>query len=538
MQLIVFHYHLLPGGVTDVILHSIQAVTAHRSDISSVRLVCGREENTEIVIAGLDEIGVPVELDILRQLDYTPTAEPAEVALERAGALESILLKRYATDDALWWVHNFHVGKNPAFTLALCRIAGTVAVPGTEAAPRMLLHIHDFPECARYENLAYLTRITGESPYPAGPGVRYAVINARDLALMRGTEIPDDYVHLLVNPLPPSPNAVSARPERSTLVSAFAQFAADNGQSFDPDGPLLLYPIRTIRRKNVLEMALLARLADSANLIVTLPGVSDAERPYSDLIAEAFASGAARGVWGIGRREHEYGLTYQDMAHGADAIVSSSVQEGFGLLFVNALRWRVPLFARNLSILDGVSSIFENYPAHFYPDVQVPMKSPSISSLRAYLRMRYTERLDELDGFLPTTARDRLNHQLETILNAPSIDYAYLPPDLQYPYLRDLADPAFASEISTMNQESIDALMAVQSHNCPDITAEVERIFGFGAFAGRFDSIVRSYDESGAPPPTASRRRRYETAQRTLVEGFADLEHLRLLFAPMGHDHG
>ncbi len=532
MQLIVFHYHLLPGGVTDVILHSIQAVTAHRSDISSVRLVCGREENTEIVVAGLDGIGVPVELDILRQLDYTPAAEPAEVALERADALESILLTRYAADDAFWWVHNFHVGKNPAFTLALCRIAGT------DAAPRMLLHIHDFPECARYENLAYLTRITGESPYPAGHRVRYAVINARDHALMRGTEIADEHVHLLVNPLPPADDPAGARLERPALVSAFTQFAADNGQTFDPKGPLLLYPIRTIRRKNILEMALLARLADSANLIVTLPGVSDAERPYSDLIAEAFASGAARGVWGIGRREHEYGLTYQNMAHGADAIVSSSVQEGFGLLFVNALRWRMPLFARHLSILDGVSSIFENYPAHFYPDVQVPMKSPSISSLRAYLRMRYSERLDELDGFLPATARDRLDRQLETILNAPSIDYAYLPPDLQYACLRDLADPAFASEISAMNRKSIEALMAVQSLDCPDATARVERMFGFGAFADRFDTIVRSYDEPGTPPPAGLLSRRHETAQRTLVEGFADLEHLRLLFAPMGHDHG
>jgi len=530
VQLIVFHYHLLPGGVTDVILHSIQAVTAHRSDISSVRLVCGREENTETVVAGLDEIGVPVELDILSELDYTPTAEPTEVAMERAAHLESMLLARYGTDDAFWWIHNFHVGKNPAFTLALCRIAGTQAVP------RMLLHIHDFPECARYENLAYLTRITGESPYPAGPAVRYAVINARDHALMTGTEIANEHVHLLVNPLPHAADPDGARPDRSTLVSAFTRFAADNGQTFDPDRPLLLYPIRTIRRKNVLEMALLARLAGSANLIVTLPGLSDAERPYSDLIAEAFGSGAAQGIWGIGRREHEYGLTYQEMAHGADAIVSSSIQEGFGLLFVNALRWRVPLFARHLPILDGVSSIFDGYPASFYADLQVPMQGPSISSLRAPLRIRYTERLDELDSFLPIAARERLDRQLETILTAPSIDYTYLPPDLQYLYLRDLTDPGFASELRAMNQESIEALTEVQIRECPDASAEVERMFGFGAFADRFDRIVQSFEASETPAGPDGNR--YESAGQTLVEGFADLEYLRLLFAPMGHSHG
>ncbi|MBU8913105.1 MAG: hypothetical protein KOO61_03715 [Spirochaetales bacterium] len=538
MQLIVFHYHLLPGGVTDVILHSIQAVTAHRSDISSVRLVCGREENADTVIAGLDEIGVPVELDVLHELDYTPTAEPTDVALERADRLESVLLARYASEDAFWWVHNFHVGKNPAFTLALCRIAGT------EASPRMLLHIHDFPECARYENLAYLTRITGESPYPAGPAVRYVVINARDRALMGGTNIPDDHVHLLVNPLPQAADPDGARPGKSALVSALGRFAADNGQQFDPDGPLLLYPIRTIRRKNVLEMVLLARLAAPANLIVTLPGVSNAERPYSNLIAEAFASGASQGVWGIGRREHGYDLTFQDLTHGADVIVSSSVQEGFGLLFVNALRWRVPLFARHLSILDGVSSIFENYPARFYANVQVPMNSPSISSLRAYLRMRYVERLDELGEFLPATARDRLDGQLEDLLSASSIDFAYLPPDMQYAYLRDLTDPAFASEIDALNRESVDDLMTVESQDCPDASARVEQMFGFRAFADRFDRVVRSYDQAGTAPPAGPPPapdvdcRRYETAQQTLVEGFADLEYLRLLFAPMGDNHG
>ena len=529
MQLIVFHYHLLPGGVTDVILHSIQAVVRNRSDITAVRLVCGREANTDTVVAGLDEIGVPVELDILHDLNYTPRTEALEAATARADRLESTLLARYAADDALWWVHNYHVGKNPAFTLALCRIAER------DAAPRMLLHIHDFPECARYENLAYLSRVAGESPYPAGPTVQYAVINSRDRTLMHGTGIPDGRVHLLVNPLPHSDDPAGRRPDRATLVAAYAQFAEENGQTFDPEGPLLLYPVRTIRRKNVLEMALLTRLAGSANLIVTLPGVSAAERPYSDLIAGAFTSGTVRGIWGIGRQENKYGLTYQDLAHGADAIVSSSVQEGFGLLFVNALRWRVPLFARHLSVLDGVSSIFENYPAHFYADVQVPMASPSVSSTRNNLRMRYTERLDELGGVLPERARNRLNHQLEAILDARSIDYSFLPPDLQYSYLRDLTDSNFAATIRTMNQDSIAALTRVQSHPCPDTAGELEDMFGFAAFAATFATIVKSF--TGNRNAAGPRGDRHDSAGQSLVQGFADLEYLRLLFAPMGPGH-
>ena len=525
MQLVVFHYHLLPGGVTDVVTHSIQAVTRRRPDISSVRLVCWREENTESVVAALEVIGVPVELDILSEMDYTPPNEAREAALARAADLQAVMLARYAFDDALWWIHNYHVGKNPAFTLALCRIAEM------ESAPRMLLHIHDFPECARYENLDYLTRITGESPYPAGPTVRYAVINARDKAIMDETGIPHDRTHLLVNPLPAAGDSDVTGPDRNAVVNSLSRYADAIGHTFDPGRPLLLYPVRTIRRKNVLEMVMLARLADDANLIVTLPGVSNAERPYSELISDAYSCGVARGVWGIGRREHEYGLTFDALSRGTDAIVSSSVQEGFGLLFVNALRWRVPLFARNLSILDGVSAVFDGYPAYFYRTATVPMSSPSTKSPEALLRKRYSERLGKLEGLIPPTARVRLDQQLDELIGGQVIDFGFLPPDLQYAYLRDLDDPGFASEVRELNSAAAAALSSVSSRSCPDVSDAVERMFGFDAYADRFDRVMDSF---GAAPTGSTASRRYEFAQRTLVLAFADLEYLRLLFAPMG----
>ena len=538
MRLVVFHYHLLPGGVTDVITHSLQAVAAGRTDLRTITLICGREENTWNVVKALDEVGVPVELDIVPEIDYTSPAEAAETAVARAVTLER-LLTRYAAGDALWWVHNFHVGKNPAFTLALSRIARG-AYP-----PRMLLHIHDFPECARYENLAYLNRVAGESPYPAGELVRYAVINERDRSLLADTEIPACRVHLLVNPLPEAPDDRPGPPDRARLMDACARFAAETGQSFTPDAPLLVYPVRTIRRKNVLEMALLARLADGANLIVTLPGVSDAERPYSELIRHAYAAGTVPGVWGIGRQEHRYGISFSDLTHGADAIVSSSVQEGFGLLFINALRWRVPLFARYLPVLDGVIEVFEGYPASFYTGVTVPLQSPSVSSPAAYLRMRYTERFDALDGLLPRAARERLDAQLEAALDGPGIDFSLLPAHMQHAYLRDLSDSAFAEEVREANNGTLRTLAETRRRECPDSTERVGRMFGYGAFAQRFDAIVQAFDSSAAttPSPAGSPAagsggcERFTGVQADLVRAFASLEHLRLLFAPLGPQH-
>ena len=81
-----------------------------------------------------------------------------------------------------------------------------------------------------------------------------------------------------------------------------------------------------------------------------------------------------------------------------------------------------------------------------------------------------------------------------------------------------------------------EALTEVQTRECPDASAEVERMFGFRAFADRFDRMVQSFEASETPAGPDGNR--YESAGQTLVEGFADLEYLRLLFAPMGHSHG
>ena len=52
-------------------------------------------------------------------------------------------------------------------------------------------------------------------------------------------------------------------------MDGLAAFANEHGQRFHPEGPLLLYPVRTIWRKNVLEMGAIARLLPGANLITT-----------------------------------------------------------------------------------------------------------------------------------------------------------------------------------------------------------------------------------------------------------------------------
>ena len=544
MRIVVFHYHLLPGGVTDVVVHSVRAVVSHRDDVGSVVLVTGRAEATDRVRDRLADLSVPVTIDVLPEIGYTEPSEPTDGALARASQIERTLTDRYNDDDALWWVHNYHVGKNPAFTLALCRLAAS------EHAPRMLLHVHDFPECARYENLAYLTRVAGESPYPAGANVRYAVINARDRRLLVEVGVPSERVGLLLNPVDdatdaaPGGDAPSAA-GRDRVIARLADYAADTGQRFHPDGPLVLYPVRTIRRKNVLEAAAITRLAPGTNLIVTLPGVSDAERPYSDLVRYAYGDRRVHGIWGIAPHDAEYALSYEAIAAASDVVVSSSVQEGFGLLFVNALRWRKPLLARRLDVLESLDPLFAGYPATFYDTFRVPMRSPSITSMQAYLRMRYNERLAALEDVIPPVARERLDADLDELLSGEAIDFSYLPAQMQLTVLGDLREEGFGALVKAMNAEVVLALeqppiggaAAVPPHRSPpDREAAIAALLGYDAYARAFAGL---WERAGADAPAAQRcagAARYEGVQDALVEAFARIGQLRLLLGPIDHD--
>jgi hypothetical protein len=362
--------------------------------------------------------------------------------------------------------------------------------------------------------------------------VHYAVINEMDYNALRATEIPDESIHLLIDPLPDAPVSGADKPSRDRIAAGLAAYASDAGQSFDPDSRLLLYPIRTIRRKNVLEAAVLSRLIEDANLIVTLPGVSDAERPYSELIQYVYAHGLVTGVWGIGRQEHRYGLSFDDLTHGCDLIVSTSVQEGFGLLFINALRWQVPLFARRLPILDGIAPVFDGYPVSFYDQFVVPTSTPSVRSMTAYLRMRYEERLDSLESALPDAARARLEGQIEELLTDTTIDFSFLPPQMQVTVLTDLGSPGFADEVRSLNKATIEKIDSTIEGRVVDRSEAISRVLGYRAFADRFQEVVqRTLGDSGNVR-TEDDPDRYLGAQDLLVERFADLRSLRLLLAP------
>lgn len=530
MHLVILHYHLLPGGVTGVIVEGSRAILREMPDVERITVVCGRNDNAEAVRALVLD-GADGERNASR---FSVEVQPSVDYMEQdtrgdETAVRRLILERYCRDDTILWVHNYQLGKNPALTRAI------IAVAREKPEQRLILQIHDFPECARYENLARLNREIPGILYPRGPNVRYALINNRDRSLLISAGIPEGHALLLENPVEAeeSPTILESALVRQSASEVRKRLFASFGPRFpaaSPEAPILLYPVRTIRRKNVLEAGFFAAAAAAPlNLFVTLPGVSAQERVYSDMVAQTFREGLVPGLWGFGREMEALGLSFAGVVAATDMVVSSSVQEGFGYQFINALTWGRPLLARYLEILDAVIPVFDGHPHLFYRSVRVPLRSPSIRSLRPYLKLRYQEYLDRLAASLPESSVALLGDEVSALVSGDTVDYSYLPVQVQYNLLKDLREDGYRNDIQALNGELFEGLERLLQASSPPLIGRVKARFGAAAYARAFRAVLRTFGPD--PASAASALVASEPSVRTnLVAAFSHLPNTRLLF--------
>lgn len=513
-SLVIFHYHLLRGGVTNVISLSVQALCRHSDRVGSITLVAGRRENAhetyEALVPTAQAHGTQLNVEIVPELDYVGGKDVSDHPT--ADHIAEELLRRFG--GRIWWVHNYQLGKNPLFTQAL------LAVADRHPDQRMLFHIHDFPECSRYRNLSYLNSHITLPPYPVRPNVRYAVINGRDKRLLENAGIPNQHLFLLNNPVDASP---VDRSKSLETRRALKQHFGKRFSRFSAERPTLLYPVRTIRRKNALELALLAQISEeSPNLIITLPGTSATEKPYSDIVERAYAERLVPGLWGIGAELDDTNIGFMDIVGSADAIAASSVQEGFGYLYINAVQWGFPLFARRLDILDGIMDVFNVSHARFYDTIRVPVTDQEKDRLSA----AYTQKIDDLAEFLPAQTLEKLRTEIHETMEKETIDFSYLSAEIQYSRLQQAnKDPEYAGTLRSLNRGALRDLTDLVTYKQDVPVSEIDQRFTFAGFARTVESIADSFGaaapaQSSAPP-----------VQERLIDSFAEKEYIRLLYS-------
>lgn len=424
MRLYVHHYHLRPGGVRRVVELELSAVVRH-GHVAQVVLLAGESASDDWIGLLRARLPVPCDLRVDAALGYVienPRVRSAQPAhLDR---VVSNLLPDARRGDVLW-LHNPAIGRNHAAVAALGRFAAGRGL-------RLVFHHHDFwmdQRWHRWHDLrvagARTIREVAATLAPRSARAVHLAINRRDAAVLRR--------HAGVSTAW-LPNPVTAPPVvRPRETKAARQWLH---QTVRVSGPAWLAPCRLLRRKNLAESLLLMRWFDPEATLVTTGGPSSAsERPY----ARALAAAAERHRWPLRLGVLAGAGGHPDLPallRAADTLVFTSVQEGFGLPYVEAAFAHRPLVCRLLPhVTDDLQAMGFRFPCA-YEDVIVPMTLFDAARERRRQQTRYRNWVARLPpgvvppqgGAFPDAAvafsRLTLTAQLEVLALPPAASWA------------------------------------------------------------------------------------------------------------------
>ena len=324
MKIVIAHHHLGPGGVTRVIanhLLALNAALAERRESAQIALLADAQNEgwPDGLEDSLDRI--IVHRRTVPSLAYRRglTGNAAQLADDIRKSLKGI---EFLDAVDVLHVHNHALGKHSVWAEALLLLSREMG---------LLLQCHDFAEDFRPDNYWVLTNSYGgalsHANYFQGDHIHYAALNERDQSALCTAGIAKDRLHFLPNPVPPPPPAVDREAARSKLHEKFG---------VSPEKPYWLYPVRGIRRKNVGELCLLAAAGQGTITPgITLCPTNPKEKRYYDRWKQ-FSQMARHRLSIVFDTGEEGGLDFAENLAAADRIVSTSVAEGFGMVFLEA----------------------------------------------------------------------------------------------------------------------------------------------------------------------------------------------------------
>ncbi len=325
-RIVIIHYHLNPGGVTRIIESQVQAL--RNSDPSSEILVLTAScENPELIKKAGAEVILEYRLNYLH--------ENADYAAEYK-ALHNFFLGILRKGDLLH-VHNINLGKNPVLTLVISEWI-------SKGYP-VVNHAHDFAE-DRPPNYQFLTQVIKKISnrsvkdilYPEKENLQYIVLNSSDRIKLIDLGVNKEKVFVVPNPVVLS--ADNNEKDRTEIRKSIIEKLKLAGSK-----KIITYPVRVIRRKNIGEYVLLCHLfQDKANWIVTQPPRNPVEvRPYLEWkkfcmlnkIPLYFEAG-------------NY-VDFESLLLASDYCFTTSIKEGFGMVYMEPWLFNIPVIGRNLS---------------------------------------------------------------------------------------------------------------------------------------------------------------------------------------------
>jgi hypothetical protein len=480
MRLAIVHYHLRKGGVTRVIASALEAL--------------GESIDKAVVLSSTaTEEALPCPVAVIPELAYTNTANPEAVdALHRKLIEEA--RAHLGGDPDLWHIHNHSLGKNVNFPEVLGRLI--------ESGERVLLQIHDFSEDGRPANYQAQRKPYADGVfdgydlalYPMASQIGYAVLNGRDRDVLKRAGIPEDRIFWL-------PNAVS--------VAELPDSGESTTSAFDP--PLILYPTRAIRRKNLGELLLLARVYPDFHYATTL----SPKNPEWQAIHNAWAGLAKRlelpVSFALGEQQ---GQSFERLVRDASAMVSTSVGEGFGLAFLEPWLFGKPVLGRDLPEITRDFKDNGITLPDLYPEWRVPCSLFDIAGLSE----RFVKTANRMYGAYDQPFKETdIRNAWADLVQDGRVDFGMLDETAQAEVLQ-----------STATGSTLDALAPPIDMNRIDrsaIGANRERIadlYGISRYGKSLNTIYETLLEAPLGTPQAA-------AASAVLEAFLDPRRIRML---------
>lgn len=506
-QLVVAHHHLRPGGVMRVIETALPPIAGH-GRVRRIVLAVGEPPDPiwlERLRASL--AGTPLEVRIHPGFLYW--SEQQREVSEASCNLEKIctrLLEEFGGVDCILWTHNLGLGRNMPLSRAW-------AAAAKKTGATFVSHHHDFffdnrwnrwPEI-RNSGTASLAE-AAEAVFPVGERFVHVAINSAD---HRYLEVGFAGRAVWI------PNAVTpARHSTDDEKSAAAWMSSHIGA-----GPYWIVPSRLLRRKNIPEAVLLGRwLRPEAKVVTTGAPSSREEFAY----AERLRDSAHRHGWNLdlsilaGISNHP---PVSALIANAEAVLQTSLIEGFGLPCLEAAEARRPLLARRLSnVMPDLESMGLRAP-HTYDEVLVPLDLFDAKKEAA----RQLALWNDWRRLLPEEAREICEEPVFLSQPGDAVAFSRLSYSAQEEVLSRSSEDLHAA-LAPRNR----GLAAIRDRkaNLSPATLEDRSELSPESFAKKFHSAVETARTSAAPEPNAA-----AIASRAFLrERLASLNFYPLLF--------
>lgn len=461
MKVAFVHYHLKTGGVTTVL----------RQQVTALRHTC----DCLVLTGERAEAQLPCRIIEIQGLGYDQPGTGHPNADQVAGRVLRALKRQWPDGCDILHIHNPLLAKNRQLIPIISRLQ--------QSGVNLFLQLHDFAEDGR--PMAYY----GDE-YPAD--CHYGVINARDKKILQAAGLEKEGLHYLPNAIEPLPSAPCA--DRS---------------------PLVLYPVRAIRRKNIGEAIVLAAFfLKGRQLAITQPPNSPADiLSYNDWVCWINENRLPVVV------EAGRGTAFPQLVGRADSMVTTSIAEGFGFSFLEpwtAGKW---LWGRRLK---GVCTDFTDRGIQLdglYDRLDIPFDWIDRDMYAQSCREALINAADQYGYSISDTTPDQA---ISNLFQTQRIDFGLLNERLQRMVgNRLIRDPDARKTLSAMNPwlDHPDLLTGAPDTIASNRQAVLDH-YGLNQYGQRLLAI---YDQ------VVHQRVCHRIDKSAVVEAFLDLDHFSLL---------